>query len=232
MNAGRADQGRLSLDGIDKDVKLLPSASCRPEHARIRGVVAFDSLPAQLQCLRWLHFLASNAGQSEVLENGICVVSLIRTERSRLQIQQQRQGFRAIAGFTSREAESGERPQTFNQGVYLGTQSAPRPPECLSPFFVGRSRRMLVSTNNGAVDERLLEIRILRQMSEDSMPYASPRPTGKALLFHGPNCRRRSRQGLPVRAIHSTASTNSRLSPAVRPGSLAFPGNNAAIRSN
>lgn len=49
------------------------------------------------------------------------------------------------------------------------------------PFF-GRTRRMLVSTNNGAVDERLLEIRILRQMSEDAMPYASPRPTGKALI--------------------------------------------------
>ena len=66
-----------------------------------------------------------NAGRREVLENGVRVVSLIRTERIRLQVQQKRQGLRAVAGFTSREAESGERPQTFNQGVDLGTQPAP-----------------------------------------------------------------------------------------------------------
>src|SRR5882757_9440285 len=33
----------------------------------------------------------------------------------------------------------------------------------------------------------------------------------------------RSRQGLPVRAIHNTASTNSRLLPPLRPGSLGLP---------
>src|SRR3954447_26820548 len=42
-------------------------------------------------------------------------------------------------------------------------------------------------------------------------------------LFRCPNSGGRSRQGLPVLAIHSTASTNSRLSPPVRPGSPFFP---------
>src|SRR5271168_1370400 len=42
-------------------------------------------------------------------------------------------------------------------------------------------------------------------------------------VFHLPNIAGRSRQGLPVLAIHNTASRNNRPSPPVRPGSLALP---------
>src|SRR5271166_2150250 len=42
-------------------------------------------------------------------------------------------------------------------------------------------------------------------------------------VFQGPNSAGRSRQGLPVRAIHKTASRNSRPSPPVRPGSVFLP---------
>src|SRR5260370_22631171 len=42
-------------------------------------------------------------------------------------------------------------------------------------------------------------------------------------VFHGPNRGGRSRQGLPVRAIHNTASTNRRLSSPLRPGSDFLP---------
>src|SRR5665213_490126 len=42
-------------------------------------------------------------------------------------------------------------------------------------------------------------------------------------VFQGPNSGGRSRQGLPVRAIHNTASTNRRLSSPLRPGSDFFP---------
>ena len=42
--------------------------------------------------------------------------------------------------------------------------------------------------------------------------------------FHSPNSAGRSRHGAPVRAIQRTASRKSRLSLAVRPGSLSFPG--------
>src|SRR5580704_1220127 len=42
-------------------------------------------------------------------------------------------------------------------------------------------------------------------------------------LFHGPNSGGRSRHGLPVRAIHNTASTNRRLSSPLRPGSDFLP---------
>src|ERR1700694_2606445 len=42
-------------------------------------------------------------------------------------------------------------------------------------------------------------------------------------VFQGPNSGGRSRHGLPVRAIHNTASTNRRLSAPLRPGSDFFP---------
>src|ERR1700731_5011383 len=42
-------------------------------------------------------------------------------------------------------------------------------------------------------------------------------------VFQGPNSGGRSRHGLPVRAIHNTASTNRRLSSPLRPGSDFFP---------
>src|SRR5713101_482607 len=48
-------------------------------------------------------------------------------------------------------------------------------------------------------------------------------------VFHGPNKGGRSRQGLPVRAIHNTASTNRRLSSPLRPGSDFFPRQRGSI---
>src|ERR1700712_5345352 len=48
-------------------------------------------------------------------------------------------------------------------------------------------------------------------------------------VFHLPNNGGRSRQGLPVRAIHNTASTNNRLFPPVRPGSVGLPRQTGSI---
>src|SRR3954452_22939404 len=48
-------------------------------------------------------------------------------------------------------------------------------------------------------------------------------------LFQCPNEGGRSRQGLPVRAIHSTASTNRRLSLPLRPGSPGLPRQRGSI---
>jgi hypothetical protein len=48
-------------------------------------------------------------------------------------------------------------------------------------------------------------------------------------LFQCPNEGGRSRQGLPVRTIHSTASTNRRLSLPLRPGSPGLPRQSGSI---
>ena len=65
-----------------------------------------------------------DARRGEVIKECISVVSLIRAERIRFHIPKQRQGLRAVTGFASRQAKSGERPQAFNQSVDFGTQSA------------------------------------------------------------------------------------------------------------
>src|SRR5262245_45606073 len=51
-------------------------------------------------------------------------------------------------------------------------------------------------------------------------------------LFHTPKKGGISRHGAPFRAIHTIASTNSRLLSPVRPGSPGLPGINGAIRSH
>ena len=61
----------------------------------------------------------------KVLKDCISIVDLIRAERIRFRIAKQRQGLRAIAGFTTRQTESGERPQTIYQGMDFGAQSTP-----------------------------------------------------------------------------------------------------------
>ena len=73
----------------------------------------------------------------EVFKNGVSVVGLIRAERVRLKIAQQRQRFRAVAGFAARETKSRQRSQSFNQRVNLGAQSAAGSPERLVTFFFG-----------------------------------------------------------------------------------------------
>lgn len=50
--------------------------------------------------------------------------------------------------------------------------------------------------------------------------------------FHNPNSSSKSRHGAPVRAIHRTASRNSRLSVADRPGSPSLPGSSDATRAH
>ena len=61
-----------------------------------------------------------DACRCKVFKDCISVVSLICAERIRFHIPEQLQGLRAVAGFASRQAKSGERPQAFNQRVDFG----------------------------------------------------------------------------------------------------------------
>jgi hypothetical protein len=91
---------------------------------------------------------------------------------------------------------------------------------------------MLVGAYDGGVEKHFLEIGIFGERREHALPdpLSDQRPKRWYTLFQEPNSRGRSRHGAPVRAIHSTASTNRRLSAAVRPGSVIRPGNMASIR--
>ena len=84
------------------------------------------------------------------------------------------------------------------------------------------------------VDEDVFEIGIVRQGLENPLPDAFLRPAPEARVDAVPFAER-ARQiapRAPVRAIHKTASMNSRLSDAVAPGSPALPGSSGAIRSH
>src|SRR6266849_1783344 len=72
-------------------------------------------------------------------------------------------------------------------------------------------------------------------MAANNRSHTSPldqREKRTNTLFQLPKISGRSRHGEPTRATHNTASTNSRLSPPVRPGSLFLPGRCGAIRSH
>ena len=91
---------------------------------------------------------------------------------------------------------------------------------------------MLVDPDDRAIDEDELEIGIIGQCPENPLPDALLRPPPKARVHcdHLPKASGRSRQGEPVRAIHRTASTNSRLSRPLRPGSPGLPDSSGAMR--
>ncbi len=91
-----------------------------------------------------------------------------------------------------------------------------------SPFCTSS---MPMDLDDGAVDERVLEIGVLREGREDPLEdfLAHLRKRCHTEL-HLLNCGGRSRHGAPARTIHNTASRNSRLSSPERPGSPSLPG--------
>ena len=97
-----------------------------------------------------------------------------------------------------------------------------------------RAGRMLMGANDGGVDEQLLHVGITTQHVGHAFPDAAVALAGEAnvgAVPELPNSGGRSRHGLPVRMIQSTASTKRRLSLAEQPGSLALPGNRCSIHA-
>ena len=67
---------------------------------------------------------------------------------------------------------------------------------------------------------------------ESKTPFCAHRRKRRKTEFQLPKPDGRSRHGAPVRATHKTASTKSRLSVPLRPGSPSLPGRTGAIRSH
>ena len=91
---------------------------------------------------------------------------------------------------------------------------------------------MLVDADDCAVNNYIFEIGIAGQGIDFSkIPFLDQRRKRRNALFQLPKPIGKSRQGAPVRTIHKTASTNNRLSAAVRPGSPLLPGKSGEIFS-
>ncbi len=122
-------------------------------------------------------------------------------------------------------------PQRIAQGidcrVDFGAQPASGAPDRLRAFFLAApeecwwARTMVLSTNTSSKSASSASV----ANTFSQTPLFDQRAKRVYTLFQSPNSAGRSRHGLPVRATHSTASTNSRLSAPVRPGSSALPGN-------
>jgi hypothetical protein len=85
---------------------------------------------------------------------------------------------------------------------------------------------MLMRPDDGGINDQIFEVRIIGHRLED------PPPNTLNTLFQSPNASGRSRQEEPVRTIHSTPSTNIRLSRPVEPFWSGRPIISGAIRSH
>jgi len=115
----------------------------------------------------------------------------------------------------------------------LGAQPAPRAPECLrAVFFLAPAacwwaRATVLSMSSAFKSTPVRTAAMIRCHT----PFLSQREKRVYVACQLPNAGSKSRHGLPVRAIHSTASINRRLSFAVTPQSVALPGSTFLIRS-
>ena len=143
------------------------------------------------------------------------------------------QGFNAngIVPLARQKDEAGDVAKCIHKCHDFRGQASPRAANSLilsSPFApvpCWWTRTIVPSTitysKSGSPDKAL---RIFSKI-----PFLDQRRKRRNALFQLPKPAGKSRQGAPVRTIHKTASTNNRLSAAVRPGSPLLPGKSGAI---
>jgi hypothetical protein len=107
-------------------------------------------------------------------------------------------------------------PQAVKGHMYLGAQAAARTAKCFRPPFSARRRADAPGRWwNRQSDTRSLDHQTF--VRRHQTPLILHRLKGRNTLFQSPNASGRSRQGEPVRTVHSTPSTNIRLSRPVEP---------------
>src|SRR5262245_7368909 len=146
----------------------------------------------------------------------------------------QRRRLGDVADLPAGESPTQRVAQRIDGSMDLGAQSATRAPERLWALFFWAPAacwwaRTVVLSISSACKSASPRIASMRRCQT---PFLLQREKRVYTLCQLPNSGCTSRQGLPVRAIQSTASRNKRLSFAVTPQSVTLPGSNAAIRSH
>jgi len=142
--------------------------------------------------------------------------------------------FSDVVPLAAGQAKPSQIAQPIDGCMNLGTQTPARTAKTLLPVFLGApaacwcARTIVLSRNTSSksASSQSLAKRTCQT------PLSAQRENRLNTVFHGPNPGWRSRQGDPVLAIHSTASTNRRLSSPVRPRSPALPWSIGAIRNH
>src|SRR5215210_1553766 len=155
-------------------------------------------------------------------------------QRGQIEILDERRDPDAVVALTGQEHKAHQIAECIDERHDLGGQAAARAPDGLrlspplAPVPCWWTRTMVPSmsaySKSGSPDK------IWNRRSK--MPFTAQRRKRLKTEFQFPKAGWRSRQGAPVRTIHSTASRKPRLSAPERPGSLAFPGSSGATRSH
>src|ERR1019366_588135 len=164
----------------------------------------------------------------------VSVIAFICNDRLRIEAFDQGGRLRNVGDFPSRQYPAEWIAQRIHRGVNLGTQPATRAPEGLRAFFFWAPAacwwaRTTVLSMNSASKSTSWPTSLITRCHTPFLPQREKRVNVACQL---PNAGGRSRHGEPVRAIHSTASRNNRLSFAVTPGSVALPGSKSLMRSH
>lgn len=178
----------------------------------------------------WDH--GRGAGLFNSLDDRLAVVSLVGKDVWRRKSRQYQLGLRVVGCLTWRQDEAERIAKPINRCVDVGGQPARRPTKSfrlLSPpvapaacwWARTRVESIITDSKSGSPDRA--------RNTRAQTPAFDHRLSRWNTLFQAPKLSGSSRQCAPVRAIQRTASTNLRVSVAVRPGSLALPGHNSLL---
>lgn len=168
-------------------------------------------------------------------DQGVAVVSLVGDDSPGRNGRHQRGALRYVGLLSAGQDQTQRIAQRVDTGVDLGGQPAPRAADRLiatvffrAPAECWWARTMVESMKSSSRSASPRSASAIRFHT----PYASQRAKRTYTECQLPNSAGKSRQGLPTRAVYSTASTNSRLSAARPPLSVGFPGSRCSIRSH
>jgi hypothetical protein len=162
------------------------------------------------------------------------VVAFVGYHSLARQILNQRRGTVDVGDLPGREDDAQRIAQRIDGDMQFGRQSAARAADILTACFFWApaecwwARTIVESMNSCSMSASPPSTSATRSQT----PLSRQRAKRMYVLCHLPNACGRSRHGLPVRRIQRTASTKSRLSFAVQPGSLALPGNRCSMRAH
>ena len=175
-----------------------------------------------------------NAVGAQVCSEGIGVEGLVGDQDLGGQAADERFGLGDVVRLAGGETNAQRIAERIDGDVQLGAQAPARAPDglILSPPFAPAecwwARTMVESSMTYSKSGS--SVKALKRLSHT--PAFDPRQKRFQTLFQRPTSSGRSRQGAPVRATHSTASTNRRLFRPVTPRSDSLPGTRPLIRSH
>ncbi len=125
-------------------------------------------------------------------------------------------------------------PGFIDSQMQLGRQSTARTPERLrAAFFRAPAECWWARTMVESISTRLISVSSdTAYATRSHTPLRRHREKRMYTVCQRPNSLGKSRHGQPVRPIQRTASTNQRLSAAVRTGSPSLPGSTDSIRAH